>query len=410
MASIKIVLRNKPSREGNYPVILRIIKDRKIKIITLNMDCEKKDWDNTNHHFKRTSTNHIQRNRILLKLKDKAYKILDDYSLNDTDFSLTQFEDKFRGDKLDQITIKKFWIEKVDDLNKAGRTGNAKAYYETKTSFFKFTKNDNLRFKDIDVNLLDKYETYLRQKGNKDGGISVRMRTLRALINDAIRKGITDEKYFPFKFYKISKLKSNTIKKALTRTEIMKIVGLDLNKNPHLAEAKRLFLFSYYTRGMNYHDMMKLKWCDIQNEKITYIRSKTKGSFVIKVMQPVQVILDFYRAVNPQTDYVFPILLKMDMTPIQIENRKSKMLKQYNSDLKKIALILEISTKITSYVARHSYATNLKYLGISTDIISESMGHKNPSITQVYLKEFDTTTIDKANEKLLEEPNLGYVA
>jgi len=410
MASIKILLRNKPNRQGKYPVVLKIIKDRKTKIITLNMDCLKQDWDITNHQFKRSSPNHLQRNRILLKWKDKALKIIDDFILNEEDFSLAQFENRFRGKQLNLTTVKQFFEEKVNDLNIAGRTGNARAYYGTKTSLFKFTKQHDIKFKDIDANFLDKYETYLRSTGYNDGGISVRMRTLRALINDAIRKGIVEDKYYPFTSYRISKLKSKSIKKALTLEDIRKIKNLDEIQNPHLAEAKRLFLFSYYTRGMNYHDMMLLTWNDVENDKITYIRSKTKGRFVIKIMLPIKEILDYYKATNSSSNYVFPILTDKQSTPIQIENRKSKTLKKFNSDLKKIGSILEINVKITSYVARHSYATNMKLIGVSTDIISESMGHKNPSVTQVYLKEFDTSIIDKENEKLLQEPSLAYVA
>lgn len=89
---------------------------------------------------------------------------------------------------------------------------------------------------------------------------------------------------------------------------------------------------------------------------------------------------------------------------MQIENRKSKKLKRFNNDLKKIAEIVGIDKPLTSYVARHSFATNLKELGVSTDVISQSMGHQNVSITTAYLKDFDNEVIDDANERLLMEP------
>ena len=96
------------------------------------------------------------------------------------------------------------------------------------------------------------------------------------------------------------------------------------------------------------------------------------------------------------------------MSPIQIENRKAKTLKKYNRDLKEIARVLGIQKSITSYVARHSYATNMRQLGTSPDIISQSMGHKNVSITMTYLRELDSETIDGANKKLLEESKCNY--
>ena len=105
--------------------------------------------------------------------------------------------------------------------------------------------------------------------------------------------------------------------------------------------------------------MMKLKWNDIKGDRIFYTRSKTKGHFILKVLPPVQEILDYYQENSRGTKYVFPLLLKENMTPTQIENRKSKTLKKFNKDLKEIARICEIDKNISSYVARHSFATAL---------------------------------------------------
>lgn len=404
MASIKILLRDKPNKEGLYPVVLRIIKYRKIKLINLKLDCHKKDWDEKNSQFKKSYPNHIQGNTVLSVQDSKARRIINDFTLDEIDFTLTQFEEKFRGKKFSNITVKEFWEDKIADLNKAGRTGNARAYLDTMNSFYKFAKNNQLKFNDISVLMLDKYETHLRATGSKDGGIGVRMRELRALYNDAIKRGIVDEKLYPFKAYKVSKLKGSGIKKALTKAEIKKIVDFDELKYPHLAESKKLFLFSYYTSGMNFFDIMKLRWKNIQNGRIVYIRSKTKGNFSVKILDPVRLILEEYKNLNKTTDYIFPILLKEGLTPVQIENRKAKKLKKFNSDLKKIAEIQEIESTVTSYVARHSYATNLKESGVSIDMISQSMGHQNVGITTAYLKDFDSNVIDDANEKLLQEP------
>ena len=408
MASVKVVLRDKQNKEGKYPIVLRITKDRKVKIISLGMDCELQDWDNRSSQFKKSMSNYIQKNIILSNLKQKAWAIIDGFNIEEVDFTLTQFEQKFRGKEQSKITVLEFWENKILDLNLAGRTGTARAHYDTKNSFFKFCKNQKTLFKEITVELLDKYETHLRSTGCNDGGIGVRMRELRALFNDAIKKGIVEEKYYPFKTYKVSKLKGKGFKKALSRDEVRLIENLDESKYPQLREAKHLFVFSYYTRGMNYYDIMKLTWDRVDDDKIIYTRSKTKGRFTIKILEPIQKILDYYKELNTNTNFVFPILLNEGMTPIQIENRKAKKLKRFNSDLKKIAEIVGIDKPLTSYVARHSFATNLKQLGVSTDVISQSMGHQNISITSAYLKDFENDVIDDANEKLLMEPILIY--
>jgi integrase len=412
MAKISIILRDAQNKNGLYPIVLRIIKNRKVKIITLGMDCQKSNWDEKSSQFNKSMPNHIQKNLLLSKLKQKAWTIIDQFNIDEVDFTLNQFELKFRGKESSKITVLEFWEDKIKDLNLAGRTGNARAHHDTKNSFFRFCKNQKILFKEITVEMLDKYETHLRSTGSNDGGIGVRMRELRAVFNDAIKKGVVDEKYYPFKTYKVSKLKGKGFKKALSRDEVRLIENLGEIAYPYLVEAKHLFVFSYYTRGMNFYDMMKLRWENIVDNKIIYTRSKTKGRFIIKILQPVSDILSYYKKSKSNAGYVFPILLHDNLTPIQIENRKAKKLKQFNSDLKKIAEIVGIKKPLTSYVARHSYATNLKQSGVSTDLISQSMGHQNIMITNAYLKDFEDDVIDDANEKLLMEPisiyNLNY--
>lgn len=408
MASIKILLRKKSNNEGNFPIVLRLTKDRKVKIITLGLECTSKDWDERNSQLKKSHTNHIQMNTLISKHMLKASKIINKFELDEIDFTLSQFESEFRGLKDKNIAVKDFWDNKISDLVLAGRIGNARAFRDTMKSFFKFYKNHKLLFREITVEVLDNYETFLRSNGGTDGGIGVKMRALRALYNDAIRKGTVDEKYYPFKVFKVSKFKSSGIKKSLTTSEIKKIRGFDERKFPELAESKKLFVFSYFTGGMNFYDIMKLRWENIQNERIVYTRSKTKGNFSIEIVEPVKEILEEYKKVNTATQYVFPILLKEGLTPLQIENRKERKLKKFNKDLKKIAEILGIESKVSSYVARHSFATNLKQIGISTEIISQSMGHQNVAVTTAYLKDFDNDVIDKSIRRLLEEPKSLY--
>lgn len=408
MASIKILLRDKSTNEGLYPVILRITNNRKSKIISLGFKCNLSDWDEVNIQFKKTFPNHTQSNLLLAKMREKALKIINDFELEEIDFSLDQFEEKFRGIEPNKITVLEFWNEVISDLNKSGKAGNAKALSETKKSVFNFHKKNNLMFKEITPTFLEKYEVYLRENNNSDGGVAFKMRELRSLYNRAIKKNVIDEKYYPFKVYKVSKLKVGNIKKALTREEVRLIENFDETKYPNLAEAKRIFLFSYYCRGMNYFDIMMLKWSSVSGDRITYIRSKTKGKFNINILQPVKEILDFYRNRPSTTDYVFPILLSNNLTATQIQNRKHKKLKKFNSDLKKIAEIVGVDKPLSSYVARHSYATNLKQIGVSTDIVSQSMGHKNVAITTAYLKDFEDDVIDKENEKLLQESLVSY--
>ncbi|WP_312207620.1 site-specific integrase [Epilithonimonas hominis] len=227
------------------------------------------------------------------------------------------------------------------------------------------------------------------------------MRAIRSIYNTAIIKGVASKENYPFNSYKISKLKAVSNKRAISFENIQKIRSLDLSKEPTLINSRNYFVFSYYTRGMNFFDMMKLEWKDIIDDNIHYQRSKTKINFVIKITQPISEILLYYKKLQKSKKYVFPLIVNEKCTPQQLEYRKHKTLQKFNNDLQKIATLCEIETKLTSYVARHSFATNLKQKGVSTDIISEAMEHQNVAITQTYLKELESSVIESAVEQLL---------
>ncbi|MCJ7934744.1 MAG: site-specific integrase [Chryseobacterium sp.] len=398
--SIKIVLDSRPMSNNLYTVYLRIIKDRKRKNIALGLKCRKEYFEN--EQFLKGHPDYKVENDLLISFKARANKIIRDFQNEGKNFSLEEFEYKFKNKTTEQnVFVAGFFDEIIDELTRSGRIGNARAYKDTKDSFVGFG-GKKLRINDITPVLLEKYEVSLRERGNGNGGISFKMRHLRALVNKAIKRKLITKEHYPFETYKVSKLKSVNNKKALSIDEFKKLKDVDLSKSPHLREAYNYFMFSIYARGMNFIDMMKLKWSDIQDGRIYYVRSKTKASFNIEIIQPMQDIIDFYKAQKRNSQYVFPILLQDDLTPIQIANRKHKVLSRYNSKLKEVGKLAEIDKPLSSYVARHSFATILKYSGTSVSKISEMMGHSDVQITMTYLKDFENEDLDKEMTKLIE--------
>lgn len=89
------------------------------------------------------------------------------------------------------------------------------------------------------------------------------------------------------------------------------------------------------------------------------------------------------------------------LTDTQIRDRIVSARKRTNHALKKIGAYLDIPLKLTTYVARHSYATVMKRSGVSTAIISESFGHSSEKITQIYLDSFENSQVSEAMTNLL---------
>lgn len=402
MINVKIVLRKKRLSTGNFPVCLRVTKNRKTKYFKTIFSAAEDEWNTSSGKFNKRNGNYLQNNRLLIKFQDRALQILGELKFESDDFTLEDFESIYRVSLNPvQNNVFTFWDDIIDEMTAAGRIGNARVNREAYKSIKKFHGSTNLIFKTINPTFLNKFEVYLRARGGTNGGIGVPMRALRALYNFAIERNMVKEEYYPFKAYKISKLKGKGLKKSLTMEQVKKIVSLDLEKYPWLTNSRNFFVFSFYTRGMNFADMMKLEWKQIDDDKIYYTRSKTKGTFIIKTVSPVQDILNFYKEQNRDTKYVLPILLHENLTPSQVANRKHKVLQRYNLQLKEIAKICGINKPLSSYVARHSFANCLKQKGIATDIISESLGHQNMAVTQAYLKELDDSILDEAVETLL---------
>jgi integrase len=402
MISIKTVLRKKKLSSGKYPIFLRITMDRKSIFFRTPYTSEVREWDASQGKFNDKATDYLQKNRLLLKFQDRATNVITQLEQEKEYYTLDEVERVLRIETNPQSNkVYPFWQEIISEFKIAGRTGNARIHEEALKSIKKFNNEKELTFHQITPEFLEKYEAWLRSNGGTDGGIGVRMRSVRGIFNSAINRGRIKESIYPFKIYKISKLKGKGIKKALTIQDVHKIAELDLSDFPTLIDIRNYFIFSFYTRGMNFADMMTLKWSDVTEDRIFYTRSKTKKNFQIKILQPVQEILDYYKKKKNHTDYVFPILLEKNMTFSHLENRRRKVLKRYNKRLKEISALCKIEKPVSSYVARHSYANCLKQKGVATDIISESMGHQNVAITQAYLKELDNSLIDEAMEVLL---------
>jgi site-specific recombinase XerD len=402
MATIKTVLRQTELSNKKFPISLRVTKDRKSKFFSTIFKAFENEWDEKSGRFNKNNSNYIQSNRVLGKFEDRALKVLAELELEKEQYTLDDFEQKFRIDSnpADQ-NVFNFWEEIISEMVTAGRTGNARANKETLGSLKLFNSSSNkLNFRDITPEFLYKYDVFLRSRGGTDGGIGVRMRAIRALYNMAVERKIVKEDTYPFSIYKVSKLKGKGLKRALNLVDVKKIVDIDLSEHPNLVNSRNYFVFSFYTRGMNFADMMKLKWTDISDDQIHYTRSKTKGNFIIKILPPVQKILDCYKD-DTTTKYIFPILSKDKLSPTQLEYRKKKMLLLYNKQLKEISTVCGINKPLSSYVARHSFANCLKQKGVATDIISESMGHQNLTVTQAYLKELESSVLDNACEMLL---------
>lgn len=160
-----------------------------------------------------------------------------------------------------------------------------------------------------------------------------------------------------------------------------------------------LFSFTYYAGGINFVDISMLTANNIVDGRLVYTRKKT-GKLIRLPLQPqAQHIIEIYS--NPNNPYLFPILDTYHDTEQKRRNRIHKVITKVNGRLKEIGKELGVPIDLTTYVARHSYATVLKRAGVSTSIICESLGHSSEKVTQIYLDSFENSQIDEAMKNLV---------
>lgn len=163
--------------------------------------------------------------------------------------------------------------------------------------------------------------------------------------------------------------------------------------------AIELFTFSYLMAGINFVDMAYLTRDNIIEDRLIYFRRKTNKLIKTPLQDKVMEIINKYS--NSENPYLFPILSSFHKTEQQKANRVHKVIGKVNKRLKDIGKELNIPIDLTTYVARHSFATVLKRSGVNISIISESLGHSSEKVTQVYLDSFENSQIDEAMKNLL---------
>ena len=412
MVTVQIILlKIKKLKDNKHPVVLRLNIDGKRKYYFLGekkgFACTIDQWDFEKNRFNKNDPDNKLKNPVLDNKLHEAKKIIIKADDEKKTVTFQSFEQAFFNPQKNE-TVQSFFETEIKRLKSIGSINYSNIYKYTKNRIFAFTKNKDLKFTDIDYKFLKNFENFLISNKDKPNTIHVYLRTLRTLYNSAIKNNICKEKDYPFKAprsnpngYSFESFKSETRKRALTKKQMKSICKFSTKPGTKLFDAKNFFLFSFYTRGMNFKDIAYLKWTDIVNGRIEYIRAKTGGQFSIQINPDIENILNIYKK-NNKSEYVFPIINPEFTDNIQIFNRIKKVLSQTNKHLKFISEKLKIDFNITFYCARHSWATIMKFSGQSMTVIKDGLGHHTEEQTATYLKSFPNEVLDKANRNLLK--------
>ncbi|MDR3057883.1 MAG: site-specific integrase [Prevotella sp.] len=403
-ATVNVVLfKSKTLSNGEHPLMICVTKDRKRKYSSLGISVHPKYWSFEKNKPKPNCPNKEVILKIILEKKAEFQQQILELNADKKDYTASTLLTSV-SDKVELKTVHEFYRELIVKFKESGKQGNYLVYKDSYNSIKSFTNSKlDMPFSDIDVKWLNKYEEWLRAKNNAETSISLSFRTLRSVYNKAIEAKYVRRNLYPFNDFKISKFNTKTNKRAISKDVILKIIETDLGKERYYVQfAKDIFIFSYLCGGINFTDIAHLTSDNIIDKHLSYKRKKTSKQVTIPLIDAAFDIMNKYSADSVDTGYTFPILNRnVHKTEIQKYNRIHKVMGKVNKTLKEISKIIGEEINLTTYVARHSYATILKNSGVNISLIGETLGHSDLKTTQIYLDSFSNSKIDEAMTHLL---------
>lgn len=403
-ATVEVVCyKSKPLKDGTFPLMLRVTKDRKRKYVSLGLSLHEKFWDFEKGKPKRNCPNKEQIERLIAAKTAEYNDLIVEMTAQQREYTVETLVSHFHN-QVRCATVVELYDKLIDDMKRGGKLGNAGVYKYSRTSLLKFTgQRLQIPFSDIDAVWLRRYENWLRTSDCRDTTISQLFRTLRSVFNKAVELQLVKRDYYPFDAYKVSKFDTRTKKRAITKEDVRKVIALDLSQGyPSERLARDIFVFSYFGAGINFADIALLKYGNVRDGRVQYVRKKTGKPINFLLTEEMRnIIVKYQRQGQTDEDYIFPILdRRVHRTEQQRYDRTHKVLTNTNRWLRKIGQRVGIE-HLTTYVARHTFATVLKRSGVNIAIISESLGHSDLSTTQIYLDSFENSQIDAAMQNLL---------
>lgn len=382
-----------PKKSGRYPVKIRVTYNRDRRYYPTGKDMTPEEWVALPTTKARTLAS-------VRKDIESSYQIVRsavEELAASGGFSLDALNTRLKGAATD--TVNTAFRARMEALRKAQQVGNMLIYDNVLKGLERFA-GPRIRFESITVSWLEKYALFLRKEGKAQTTIAIHLRTLRAILNIAKQQGVIREAQYPFgrgpgRYC----IQAGTGRKmALTLEQIGQIARYDDGRQT-TARYRDYWLFLYLCNGINVADFVRLRYRDIVNGEICFIRSKTEHTLRtlrdirVVLTPPMQEIIDRWGNPKRPDAFIFPILTGRE-DAMTAKNRTKDLTHSINKRMKEVGEQLGIGP-ISTYTARHSFATVLKRAGANIAYISESLGHSDLKTTENYLASFEREEREK---------------
>lgn len=290
-----------------------------------------------------------------------------------------------------------FLSDAVRRKEEEGRAGTARAYRSALSSFRRFRGGRDMCADTLTGATLSSYESWLRGRGLRRNTSSCYLRALRTVYFRAVRAGLaTDRGVFRHVFTGYER----TVKRALPASVLREVRGLELPAGSPRAFARDMFMLSFYLQGTSFADLAFLRKSDLRDGLLRYCRRKTGRCVSVGWEPEMEAVVRRYSGLTEGSPYLLPVITRRDGTERAQYERAAH---NVNRNLKKIGRALGLRMPLTTYVARHSWATSMRDAGCGLPVISAGLGHESLKTTQVYLSDIDASAVSDANRMMLDK-------
>lgn len=431
MAKVTLKLdtrKNSLKKDGTYPAILEVSHQKKSGRISLRYSFKIKDWDaetstvkNINNHKLISAKLQSQYSKAESYLRNHKVEI-DIMSINEltnrikaevfaNDKTTERSKEIYVAKKTNGASITDFARQKLTRLRQSGKNGYVSAIETAIASLRRYTNRPegDILFSEIDLIFLKNFTALCESRGNKPNTISAYLRPIKTLFHEAVVEEIISTELNPFPKFKMPKA-TQTKKRSLRIDTIQAIRKLELKEKSAIWDARNYFLFMFNNMGINLIDIAQLKKNQIKDAvyesnklvsgRLDYTRSKNGRQYSIKLTTESIAILNEYQIEEKKSnDLIFPIGYAKTEAGFNTYKKKRQRI---NGRIKELGVMVGLEENITSYYARHSWATIAKRKMIPISVIAEGLGHSDLKTTQIYLDTFDDDVMDDANDEIVK--------
>ena len=329
------------------------------------------------------------------------------------DFSWAEFENRFFAKKSQNTAVDLYESlkEYAQILKDQGRIKSFQSYQSTINRIQLYQKKKRLPIHTINSQWLSGFAENLNNNGLSVASIGIYTRNIRTVFNWEIGRGRIKQESYPFGRNKFRPPASSRVKKALTFEDVVKIFEY-LPKTESEAWCRDMWLFSYLGNGMNIKDLALLKYENIIENELHFVRAKTHRKTIdnqrlvhVYIHAHMQEIINKWgNKDHSDGHYIFNILTGDGSDAVQVTRDVNQAVKNINKYLKRIGKSQGLTKLPTCNFARHTYSTVLKRANVPIEVISEALGHFSVKTTEIYLDGFESEKRAEISKFLLPAP------